>query len=130
MGYLVASIVAKSASLHWSFRRHDTGHYIHHVVDAPSSIPSFAGAICQLRACAARGRSSVHLFGTAAKTVVANGVCGFSASSELVFSPCGDGLLIPSIKASEKVSVRPLQLLVNDIIVEVELYRFPGLTGT
>ena len=92
--------MAKSASLHWSLRRHDAGHIVHHVVDAPSSVPSFAVAICQLRAGASHCRSSMHLFGTAAKTVVVDSGCGFSAGGEVVFSPCRSGLLIPSIEKS------------------------------
>jgi len=87
-GHLVASIVAKSGSSDWSFRRHDAGHNIHCVVDAFGSIPSSAVAICQLRACAAPHRSSVHLFGTTARTLVADSVGGFSSRGELVFSPC------------------------------------------
>jgi hypothetical protein len=81
-----ASIVAESAGLHWSFRCYDAGHIIHNVVDASSSVPSFTVALCQLRACAAYRRSSVHFFWTATKTVVVDSVCGFSANGELVFS--------------------------------------------
>jgi hypothetical protein len=84
----VALVSAKGNSAGWPFRRHSSGPFVHGAVDALSSVPSFAVTICQVGACPALHRSSMHLLGTTATTMVADSVGGFSPDRELVFSSC------------------------------------------